>query len=236
MNETRWERWGATSGFAALLVGAAAIIFERGALSASDPLTKIAAHYAENRPALLAQALLFVIGAGFFVWFVGSLRTFLARAEGGSGRLSLVAFGAGVGSTMVTLVALAFQIGLATAPTNAGQPALVATTNALYTVANLPLAVMLTAMVVLSFRTKVFPAWLAWLSLASAAAQLLPVFGIVLTTGPLADGGWLAAFVPYPLHAVWLASTTVVMVTRLGKSSPAPVIPRTARELVGSRP
>jgi len=236
MNETRWERWGATSGFAALLTGAAAVIFERGALSASDPLTKITAHYLDNRPALLAQALLFVIGAGFFVWFVGSLRSFLSRAEGGSGRLSTVVFGAGVGSTIVTLIALAFQIGLTTAAKNAGVPAMVSTMNALFTVANLPMAVMLIAVVVLSFRTKVFPAWLAWLSLASAAAQLLPVFGIVLTSGPLAADGWLAAFVPYPLHAVWLASTTVLMVRRLGASSPATLTPQAAPQPFGSRP
>ena len=103
MNDTKWERWGAASGFGALVVGAAAVVFERGALSASDPITKIAAHYTDNRAALLAQALLFVIGSGFFLWFVASLRSFLMRAEGGSARLSTLAFGTGVGSTMVML-------------------------------------------------------------------------------------------------------------------------------------
>lgn len=236
MNETSWERWGAASGFGTLLAGAAAIVFERGALSASDPVAKMTAYFSTNQSALLAQALLFVLGAGFFLWFVGSLRSYLVRAEGGNGRLSTVAFGAGVGSTMITLVALTVSIGLASAGENAGQPALVGTMNALFTVANLPLAVMLTAVVVLSFRTKAFPAWLAWLSLATAVAQLLPTFGIVLTAGPLAAGGWLAAYVPYPLYAVWLASTTVVMVRRLGQSMPATGTPHAAPELFGSRP
>ncbi len=235
MNDTKWERWGAASGFGALVVGAAAVVFERGALSASDPITKIAAHYTDNRAALLAQALLFVIGSGFFLWFVASLRSFLMRAEGGSARLSTLAFGTGVGSTMVMLVALAFQTGLATAAENAGQPAMISTMNALFTVANLPLAVMLMAVVVLSFRTGVFPTWLAGLSLASAAAQLLPVFGLVLTSGPLAADGWLAAFLPYPLHAVWLACTTVVMVRRLGTSLPATVSWGASRAGVASK-
>lgn len=163
MNDTKWERWGAASGFGALVVGAAAVVFERGALSASDPITKIAAHYTDNRAALLAQALLFVIGSGFFLWFVASLRSFLMRAEGGSARLSTLAFGTGVGSTMVMLVALAFQTGLATAAENAGQPAMISTMNALFTVANLPLAVMLMAVVVLSFRTgSSRPGWRAF--------------------------------------------------------------------------
>ncbi len=229
MTETRWERWGAASGFGALLAGAAAVVFERGPVRASDPVAKIADYFADNRGALLAQALLFVIGAGFFLWFVGSLRSFLFRAEGGTGRLSTVAFGAGVASTMITVVALTFQIGLATAAKDAGQPALVGTMDALFTVANLPLAVMLIAVAVLSLRTRAFPAWLAWLSAAAAAAQLAPVFGIVLDSGPLAADGWLAAYVPYPLYAVWLASATAVMVIRIGKPTPATVIPGAAR-------
>jgi hypothetical protein len=97
------------------------------------------------RGALQTQALLFVIGAGFFLWFLGRLRGFLLRAEGGTGRLSTVAFGVGVVSIVITVGALAFQIGLATAARDAGQPAVVGTMVALFTVANLPLAVMLTA-------------------------------------------------------------------------------------------
>jgi hypothetical protein len=40
-------------------------------------------------------------------------------------------------------------------------------------------------------------------------------------SGPLAAGGWLSAYLPYPLYAIWLASATVVMVVRIGNSRPA---------------
>jgi hypothetical protein len=216
MNETTWERWGAASGFGAILTGAAAMIFERGALSASDPIAKIVAHYTNNGAALRAQALFFVIGAGFFLWFAGSLRSCLARAEGGSGRLSMIAFGAGVASTVVTLVALAFQVGLAAAGGDAGQPALVGTMDALFVIANLPLAVMLVAVAIVAFRTAAFPAWLGWLSVAAALAQLVPVLGIAQDSGPLAADGWVSAYLPYPLYALWLACTAIVTVARLG--------------------
>jgi len=222
MDETRWERWGAASGFGAILAGAAAMIFERGALSASDPVAKIVAYYTGNHDALRAQALMFVIGAGFFLWFAGSLRSFLAWAEGGTGRLSMVAYGAGVASTVVTLVALAFQVGLASAARDAGQPALVGTMDALFVIANLPLAVMLIAVAVVTFRTAAFPAWLGWLSVVAALAQLVPVLGIALDGGPLAADGWLSAYLPYPLYAVWLACTAIVTVARLG--SPGPLL------------
>ena len=229
MDETRWERWGAASGFGAILTGAAAMIFERGSLSASDSVAKIVAHYRSNHDALRAQALLFVIGAGFFLWFAGSLRSFLARAEGGSGRLSMVAYGGGVASTVVTLVALAFQVGLASAARDAGQPALVGTMDALFVIAILPLAVMLIAVAVVTFRTGAFPAWLGWLSVVAALAQLVPVLGIALNGGPLAADGWLSAYLPYPLYALWLAGTAIVTVARLGSPSRRPAERRRAR-------
>jgi hypothetical protein len=56
MDESRWERWGAASGFGAILAGAAAVMFERGPLSASDPVAKITAYYTDNDAALRAQA------------------------------------------------------------------------------------------------------------------------------------------------------------------------------------
>jgi hypothetical protein len=62
MDEMRYERWGAASGFGAILTGAAAMVFERGALSASDPVGRMVAHDTDNGDALRAQALLIVIG------------------------------------------------------------------------------------------------------------------------------------------------------------------------------
>jgi hypothetical protein len=218
VDETRWERWGAASGLGAIATGAAAMLFERGALSASDPVAKIVAYYTDNQAALRAQALLFVIGAGFFLWFLASLRSFLAQAEGGTARLSNLAMSAGVASTVVTLAALAFQVGLAGAPNDAGQPALIGIMDALFVVANLPLAVMLIAIAVLTLRTASLPAWLGWLALLAAATQLIPVCGIVIDGGPLAADGWVSAYLPYPLYALWLASTAVVTTLRVGKA------------------
>ncbi len=221
MHGTRWERWGAASGLGAILTGAAAVVFDRGPLSASDPVGKIAEYYVDNQGALRAQVLLFVVGAGFFLWFLGSLWSVLSQAEGDRARLSGVALNAGVASTVVTLVALAFQVGLASAALNAGQPALVGTMDALFVIANLPLAVMLLAVAVLTFRTGVLPAWLGWLSLLTAATQLIPVCGIVLDGGPLAADGWLSAYLPYPLYALWLACTVVATMQRIGRTLPA---------------
>lgn len=215
MNETRWERWGAASGFAVLVVGAAATVFERGAVSPGDPAA-LTVFYARNRDALLAQSLLFLIGAGIFLWYVGSLRSFLARAEGGTGGLSAIAFGAGIAWTAVSVAAQASQIGLAMGSSGEVQPALVGMMMALFIGANLLLAVMLFAVAAVSFRTKCFPAWLSWLSVVAAAANLVPLFGFLAESGPLAPDGWITAYGPYPVFAVWLVSATVVMLRRIG--------------------
>jgi hypothetical protein len=39
--------------------------------------------------------MLFLAGAALYLWYLGSPRTWLHDAEGGTGRLSTVAFGAG---------------------------------------------------------------------------------------------------------------------------------------------
>jgi hypothetical protein len=161
-----------------------------------------------------------LIGAGIFLWYVGSLRAFLARAEGRTGDLSAVVFGAGVAWTAVGVAAQASQIGLAMGSTSEVPPAVVGTMMALFIGANLLLAVMLIAVAAVSFQTQAFPAWLAWLSVATAAANLIPLLGIVVKSGPLAPNGWITAYAPYPVFVVWLVSATIMMLRRIGKPTP----------------
>jgi hypothetical protein len=55
-----------------------------------------------------------------YLWFLGVLRGFVLRAEGGTGTLGTVAFGAGCVWAGISMAAQAFQIGVAIAPTPAG--------------------------------------------------------------------------------------------------------------------
>jgi hypothetical protein len=230
LNDTRWERWGAASGLAAGLVGAAATVFERGSLTAADPARTVVEHLTRYRTPMLAESMLFLAGAALYLWYLGSLRTFLARAEGGTGRLSTVAFGAGIVWVGINMVAQAFQIGL-TANPRAGAPvALIGTANAVFTIAALPLAVMMAAVAVVSLRYWAFPAWLGWLAAATAGSQLLLWLGTVVSTGPLAPDGWLS-FALYPVFLVWLIPATIIMIRRVGSAPAAASQP----ELAGQR-
>jgi hypothetical protein len=209
MNEIRWERYGAASGFVMVVLGAVAVVFERTPVTAAD--------FAANRTALLTQSMLFLAGAAASLWFVGSLRTYLLRAEGGTGRLAGVAFGAGIAWAALNMLAQAFQVGVASDATGDAPDALIKTMTAVFTVANLPLAVMLVAVAVVSLRHRAFPVWLGWLSIVAAAAQALLWIATVVQTGPLASNGWLS-FALYPFFLVWLVPATVIMIRRAALS------------------
>lgn len=86
-------------------LGAAATVFERALVTA--------ANFAADRTALVTQSMLFLAGAAVSLWFIGSLRAYLMRAEGEGGRVSAIAFGAGVAWATLNMLAQAFQIGVA---------------------------------------------------------------------------------------------------------------------------
>jgi hypothetical protein len=154
------------------------------------------------------------------IWFFGVLRTFLLQAEGGPAMLSTIAFGAGIVSAVIQMVFQGFQVALAVASNHPVEPTLAALFSnailALSVIAYVPLAVLLTAVAVVSLRDHAFPAWLGWLSAFAAMAHVLMSIGLVVERGPLVPGGTLT----YGLYAVsllWLVATTTVMVVRSGR-------------------
>jgi hypothetical protein len=234
MDETRWERLGAVSGFVALALGIAAATFERGAPATGAPAREVASYVARYRTELLAQSLLMLLSVGALLWFLGSLRSFLLRAEGGTGRLSSVAFGAGLVGFGLQAAIQAPKSALAMASDGSLDPQLAAMmadlSSALTVVAYVPVGVMFAAVAVVVLRTGALPAWMGWLSAVTACAHLVMTGSLAVTSGPLARGGW-ATFVPSTLMIVWLAATTTVMVLRL-REPPLPRIPDTAHELL----
>jgi len=216
-NELTGKRWGAATGYLAFALGIAAAGFERGAPPANAPVEQSLAYFVKYRTELLAQSLLFVLSAGVLLWFIGTLRSFLFKAEEGTGRLSSVAFGAGILWAGLQLVLQSAQVALAMGA-NAELPAALAgmmgdLTYALSVIAYVPMGIMLIAVAVASWRFKAFPAWLAWLSAVAAAANLIMSAGIVAEGGPLVPGGVLT-YALYLLQAVWQVATPTVMLAR----------------------
>ncbi len=228
------ERWGAAAGFVAFVLGAAGASFERGAPAINAPAQEVVNFFSTYRVELLAQSFLFVLSAGAWLWFLGSLRGYLLRSEGGIGRLSAVAFGAGIIGVGIQALIQAPQSALAMASTNPVEPSLaVVMANMAYAfnvIAYVPMAVMLAAVAMISLRTAAFPKWMAWLSASTAAAFVIMSAGIAVDSGPLAAGAW-PTFIPYMAMATWLLATSVVMVKRIRTELPV-TVPDTPQELI----
>jgi len=219
-NEESWSRWGAASGYVALVLGIAAASFERGSPPASAPAEQSLAYFIKYRSELLVQSLLFVLSAGALLWFVGYLRSYMKRAEGETGGLSGVAFGAGIIWAGLQMVLQGAQVALALGA-NADLPASLAgmmgdLTYAFSVIAYVPMGVMLAAVAIVTRRFRAFPAWLGWLSAAAAVANLIMSAGIIAESGPMVPGGILT-YVLYFLTAVWQVAVPTVMILRFGK-------------------
>jgi len=219
---------GAASGYLVLALGIAAAAFERGAPPANAPAEESLAFFTTYRSELRMQSLLFVLSAGAYLWWFGSLRSFLLRAEGETARLSTIAIGAGtiwVGlQLMLQSVQVALAMGVGDDVTSALAGMLGDLAYVLSVIAYVPMAVLLAAVAVVSLRAGVFPAWLGWLSALVAVANLVMSLGIVMDSGPLVPSGALT-YVLYALMPIWLVVVTTVMVVGLGKPASDRAIP-----------
>jgi hypothetical protein len=218
------ERWNAASGYLVIGLGIAGAAFERGSPTFTAPVEEVVTFWTTYQRELLAQSMTFVLSAGAYLWFFGSLRTVLMRAEGSTGTLSTIAFGAGIVSAGLQMILQCFQVALAVAAAGALERGVVALFGglgwALSVIAYVPMGVMLGAVAVVSFVYHAFPRWLAWLSLATSLAHFVMVLGLVVKSGPLVPGQ-ATTHALYAIAVLWLIATTTVMVFGIHRP-PAP--------------
>ena len=222
------DRAGAACGLASLATGAAGGALERGWPSAADP-EAVHAFVGAHREAILAQSMLFLLSSALFLGFVTALAAAHRRRDERDASLSTIVLVAGAIWSTLGMVAQAFQVG-ATMAGDRTDPGMLWTMAALFSIANLPLAVMLSANAAATFRARTFPIALGWVSIATAAAQLVLWLGAFVRSGPLAPDGWLT-YVLYPTFAVWLLPTALTMARRQSgavAASPSGALPPSA--------
>lgn len=102
-DDTRWERWGAIGGFL-FVIGMLLLFFWVGDPPEDATTEQLLQFYQDNEFAVTWGAYIVVTVGGLgLLWFLGSLRGALRRAEGGTGRLSAIATVAGAGSIILLL-------------------------------------------------------------------------------------------------------------------------------------
>jgi hypothetical protein len=226
MNNDKHARQGAVGGivFAILTIVGFAIVIPKPPDVDSSAAT-FAAYYVDHQNAIRAGLTIVGVGIFFYLWFLGSLRSALAAAEGGAGRLTSIAYGAGL------IVAAFFVVGLAAGETAAFRPddvdpGVTRAFNDFFVVIGAPAATAFTAFfaatALIGFRHAALPRWAAGLS-ALAAIGALPGIGTSLTTtGPFAGDGVLGLFVPVFTFVIGLVAISVALMRGPVASGPEP--------------
>jgi hypothetical protein len=205
--ESHWERLSGLTGiaFAVLIFAALAV---QGVLPNADaPGDDVRAFFADDRGRILTGVWLRFLAGFAFVWFLGTLRSALRRAEGGTGRLAAVAFGAGLvflAAGMVANVALAGVAFTADRAVDEGVAvALLAMTHFAYIAGGMALAWLLAATFFVVLRTGVFPAVVGWTGAA---------IGLAAIVCGLAFAGTRAELAAHPFFVAWVLAVSVLLV------------------------
>ena len=182
-NRSQIERWAPVGGILFVLLMVVGSLFIADVPSPDATERQIADYLADgdNHTRNIIGVYLWVVGALAFLWFLMRLRTDLRSAEGGTGAISTLAFGAGVAFAAVWMVSaaayasVAFAVGLGDAPVS--DPDFVRVLPAfggllLLLGGGFAGALVIVAASVVTLRTGVFPRWLAWLGIVAAVALL----------------------------------------------------------------
>jgi hypothetical protein len=206
MSLTRWEeRLAPLDGIAAVVFWVAGITVLQWPAhqpEADASPARALAFFQDHTGTVLLGTLLVLVGSLFFLWFLGLVRTRLVASEGGSHRLSSIAFAAGV-ATAVSLILMpavhaAGAINNAHLSPDAAQVYL-GINVAFFVGAEMSAAVFLLALGLVSLAAQAFPGWLAWASIILALwLVILPI-------------GWFAMLYVFPL---WLIAVSLLLATR----------------------
>ena len=157
---------------------------------------------------VLAGTTLFAVGTLFFLWFLGLIRAQLGPAEGGTRRVSSIAYAGGIAMAISLLFVSAAHAAGAINNVHLSPDAAqvyLGLTAGFYYAAELSGAVFLLATGLTSLGTGAFPTWLAWASIGLA---------IWLLIVPIA---WIALVYVFPL---WLIAVSLILLRDRSTSSP----------------
>ena len=223
MNDRRSEQLGAATGIVFVVLLVASIFATPAPPKIDVPAANVAAYFHNHQDGIRAGTFIGMIAAFFFLWFLGSLRSFLRVAEGPTGRLSSVLFGGGVATAALAAVSsTAMTIGALRPETN---PQIL---QALYDlnlyvlpVGAFTLAAYAAAGGMVVLRSRALPVWLGWGGLLVGLLQLLSaiaIFGSTSNAFNPHDG--FVAFAAFIGFALWTLAASVLLVRRAGAQTP----------------
>ena len=235
-DERLWDRVAAATGIAFVVLGIIALVVVPQAPQPDASSSEVAAYYTDNRSGILAQTYLFAVAGIFFLWFLGSLRSHLRRAEGGTGRLSAVAFAGGIATFAAfgtgSGISAAMAAGIAPQGDFAVANAFFELGSQVFSGVAFPVIVLSLAASIAILRYRAFPDWLGWLGLAVTLTGIIGSFALFADSGFFAPGGGFS-YVSFGLFFVWFLLLSVVLVQQLPAPAPVRAAPTRTRTTAG---
>ncbi|HEY8774024.1 MAG TPA: hypothetical protein VIM05_05585 [Gaiellaceae bacterium] len=211
----RWsaDRLAATSGIAFVVLFIVSFFTATMPPDSTDSNSEWVAYFLDHHRATLISAVLIGAAVMFFIWFAGSVGAALRNA--GEQRLAAVAFGGGVTAAAVGTVigglqaALAYRIAI---DSPASVKAFVDVSYGLGVLISFPVAVLIGATAIASWRSGVFPR--SWAGVSGVAAVVMVSGGGAIAHSGFyrPDGPW--AFVTLIVFLVWTLVTSGWLVMR----------------------
>jgi hypothetical protein len=224
MSDVRLERFGAATGVAfvvCLLISFLLIPDKPPALD--DPISKIRSFYVDNSSAWQANVYLTGIAGLFFIWFLGSLRAALERAEAtatGAVHVARIVTPAGAVTLALALVNGVLNDALATrVAAEADQAAIRALYDILsfaITFTAFPLAAFVGATSIVSYRTGLLPPLVTWLGFSLVPAWLIAGCGMFVESGSFSPTG-AVGLVVLLVWLAWMLALSASLMRRAGR-------------------
>jgi hypothetical protein len=213
MADPRWERLGAATGIVFVLLTLLALFI------GGQPAPDVVQYFIDNRGRLLVQSFLAGLASIFFLWFLGSVWSYLRAAEGGTGRLSAVAFAGGILTMVFLMLSLTVTYALADRMAELSPPDTSRAFYALVIQASdltfFPVVAFTGASALVILRTKALPAWLGWLGIVVAVLSLSRGTAFFVESGPFSSAGVLES-VAIMAFLLWLLLMSILLVRRVG--------------------
>lgn len=233
MNESNWKKVGAATGivFVALLVATLftapspkiVLPIDRGPF-VTNTTEGIVSYFSDNQDGVLLTAFLVVVAGAAFLWFAGTLLSYLRTAEGGTGRVSVIGFSGAIASAALFTAAGATQAATALSieeSTSEIVRAMVSIGYMLSGFAEVIFLVWVVAVVLVIFRTRALPAWLGWLGALNALLGAYGVFdifseGVRESFGPIFSIEGALGIVSFLVFLGWLLLLAITLTMRIG--------------------
>lgn len=212
-----WERWGPLAGVLAVVCWIVTFIVGTNGPDTNSSDAKISAYYTSHSHQIrdIVGFFIFLAGILFLLGFLAALRSRLVVAEGTPGRLTALAFGSGVASAILFVIAFAMFTAAAFTANDTGKFRLDPNTFRLvndlgYVVwvgAVIVAALLVWATSAIALRSGLLPKWFAWLGVLAGILQLLAIF-----------------FVPVFILWGWILITSLLLVFR-SATARTPAVP-----------